>query len=110
MHLVLSGPYEILYTTGVDIWSFGCLLLTIFIGKSGPLKQRGVCYASSTLTRQVVNYYAVVYSSNNHVIYIIIDVIRTLTLNVLLEYILCLIRGPNLILNFDVSSKLHKCN
>ena len=44
MHLVLSGPYEVLYTTSVDIWSFGCLLLTIFIGKSGPLKQRGVCY------------------------------------------------------------------
>ena len=42
MHLVLSGPYEVLYTTSVDIWSFGCLLLTIFIGKSGPLKQRGV--------------------------------------------------------------------
>ncbi|XP_065919506.1 uncharacterized protein [Dysidea avara] len=41
MHLVLSGPYEVLYTTGVDIWSFGCLLLAIFIGKSGPLKQRG---------------------------------------------------------------------
>ena len=41
MHLVLSGPYEVLYTTSVDIWSFGCLLLTIFIGKSGPLKQRG---------------------------------------------------------------------
>ena len=44
MHLVLSGPYEVLYTTGVDIWSFGCLLLAIFIGKSGPLKQRGVSY------------------------------------------------------------------
>ncbi|XP_065919477.1 uncharacterized protein [Dysidea avara] len=42
MHLVLSGPYEVLYTTGVDIWSFGCLLLAIFIGKSGPLKQRGL--------------------------------------------------------------------
>ena len=42
MHVVLSGPYEVLYTTGVDIWSFGCLLLAIFIGKSGPLKQRGV--------------------------------------------------------------------
>ncbi len=41
MHLVLSGPYEELYTTKVDIWSYGCLLLTIFIGKSGPLKQRG---------------------------------------------------------------------
>ena len=44
MHLVLSGPYEVLYTTSVDIWSFGWLLLTIFIGKSGPLKQRGVCH------------------------------------------------------------------
>ena len=44
MHLVLSGPYEVLYTTGVDIWSFGCLLLAIFIGKSGPLKQRGVSH------------------------------------------------------------------
>ena len=41
MYLVLSGPFEVLYTTSVDIWSFGCLLLTIFIGKSGPLKQRG---------------------------------------------------------------------
>ena len=50
MHLVLSGPYEVLYTTSVDIWSFGCLLLTIFIGKSGPLKQRGVCYLISTFT------------------------------------------------------------
>ena len=48
MHLVLSGPYEILYTTSVDIWSFGCLLLTIFIGKSGPLRQRGVCYVINT--------------------------------------------------------------
>ena len=47
MHLVLSGPYEVLYTTSVDIWSFGCLLLTIFIGKSGPLKQRGVCLTAS---------------------------------------------------------------
>ena len=42
MHLVISGPYEVLYTTAVDIWSFGCLLLNILIGKSGPLKQRGV--------------------------------------------------------------------
>ncbi len=40
MHLVLSGPYEVLYNTSVDIWSFGCLLLSVFIGKSGPLKQR----------------------------------------------------------------------
>ena len=43
MHLVISGPYEVLYTTAVDIWSFGCLLLNILIGKCGPLKQRGVC-------------------------------------------------------------------
>ena len=42
MHLVISGPYEVLYTTAVDIWSFGCLLLNMLIGKNGPLKQRGV--------------------------------------------------------------------
>jgi len=48
MHLVLSGPYEVLYNTSVDIWSFGCLLLTVFIGKSGPLRQRGVCYVFNT--------------------------------------------------------------
>ena len=42
MHLVIAGPYEVLYTTAVDIWSFGCLLLNMLIGKSGPLKQRGV--------------------------------------------------------------------
>lgn len=41
MHKVISGPYEVLYTTGVDVWSFGCLGLAICIGKSGPLKQRG---------------------------------------------------------------------
>ncbi len=41
MNVVLSGPYEVLYTTAVDIWSFGCLVLNILIGKSGPLKQRG---------------------------------------------------------------------
>ena len=41
MHLVIAGPYEVLYTTAVDIWSFGCLLLNILIGKCGPLKQRG---------------------------------------------------------------------
>ena len=46
MHLVISGPYEVLYTTAVDIWSFGCLLLNILIGKCGPLKQRGVCLLS----------------------------------------------------------------
>lgn len=49
MHLVISGPYEVLYTTGVDIWSFGCLLLNMLIGKAGPLKQRGVCYVTSQL-------------------------------------------------------------
>ena len=43
MHLVISGPYEVFYTTGVDIWSLGCLLLNILIGKCGPLKQSGVC-------------------------------------------------------------------
>ena len=42
MHLVISGPYEVLYTTAVDIWSFGCLLLNMLVGKNGPLKQRGV--------------------------------------------------------------------
>ena len=47
MHLVISGPYEVLYTTAVDIWSFGCLLLNILIGKCGPLKQRGVCLMSN---------------------------------------------------------------
>ena len=52
MHLVLSGPYEVLYTTGVDIWSFGCLLLAIFIGKSGPLKQRGVSIHTNLLRIQ----------------------------------------------------------
>ena len=58
MHLVLSGPYEVLYTTSVDIWSFGCLLLTIFIGKSGPLKQRGVCYILSCDVTKLISYYA----------------------------------------------------
>ena len=42
MHLVISGPYEVHYTTAVDIWSFSCLLLNIVIGKCGPLLQRGV--------------------------------------------------------------------
>ena len=42
MHLVISGPYEVLYTTAVDMWSFGCLLLNMLVGKNGPLKQRGV--------------------------------------------------------------------
>ena len=38
----MAGPYEVLYTTAVDIWSFGCFLLNILIGKCGPLRQRGV--------------------------------------------------------------------
>ena len=41
IHIVLSGPYEVLYTTAVDIWSFGCLLHNLLIGKTGPTKQRG---------------------------------------------------------------------
>ncbi len=41
MLFVLSGPYEVLYSTAVDIWGFGCLVLNILIGKTGPLKQRG---------------------------------------------------------------------
>ena len=40
MHITLSGPYETLYTTGVDMWSFGCLCLNISIGKTAALKQR----------------------------------------------------------------------
>jgi len=40
MHITLSGPYEILYTTAVDMWSFGCLCLNICIGKTAALKQR----------------------------------------------------------------------
>ena len=43
MHIVLSGPYETLYTTAVDMWSFGCLCLNICIGKTAALKQREVC-------------------------------------------------------------------
>ena len=42
MHITLSGPYETLYTTAVDIWSFGCLCLNICIGKTAALKQREV--------------------------------------------------------------------
>ena len=43
MHkMLIAGPYEVLNTTAVDIWSFGCLLLNMLIGKCGPLKQRGV--------------------------------------------------------------------
>ena len=49
MHLVIAGPYEVLYTTAVDIWSFGYLLLNMLIGKCGPLKQRGVSIYSSEL-------------------------------------------------------------
>ena len=33
MHLVIAGPYEVLYTTAVDVWSFGCLAMNIMIGK-----------------------------------------------------------------------------
>ena len=40
MHITLSGPYETLYTTAIDIWSFGCLALNISIGKTAALKQR----------------------------------------------------------------------
>ncbi len=40
MHITLSGPYETLYTTSVDMWSFGCLMLNIAIGKTAALKQR----------------------------------------------------------------------
>ncbi len=40
MHIVLSGPYETLYTAAVDMWSFGCLLLNICIGKTAAIKQR----------------------------------------------------------------------
>ena len=43
MHITLSGPYETLYTTAVDMWSFGCLCLNICIGKTAALKQREVC-------------------------------------------------------------------
>ena len=40
MHVTLSGPYETLYTTAVDMWSFGCLCLNICIGKTAALSQR----------------------------------------------------------------------
>ena len=43
MHITLSGPYKTLYTTAIDIWSFGCLCLNIWIAKTGELKQREVC-------------------------------------------------------------------
>ena len=42
MHITLSGPYETLYTTAVDMWSFGCLCLNICIGKTAAIKQREV--------------------------------------------------------------------
>ena len=54
MHIVLSGPYEMLYTTAVDMWSFGCLLLNICIGKTAALKQREVHTVKFTY---IVNYY-----------------------------------------------------
>ena len=40
MHITLSGPYETLYTTSVDMWSFGSLALNVCIGKTAALKQR----------------------------------------------------------------------
>ena len=49
MHIVLSGPYEKLYTTAVDMWSFGCLCLNICIGKTAALKQREVIMYNSIL-------------------------------------------------------------
>ena len=48
MHIVLSGPYETLYTTAVDMWSFGCLCLNICIGKTAAVKQREVCLVYCT--------------------------------------------------------------
>ena len=57
MHLVIAGPYEVLYTTAVDIWSFGCLLLNMLIGKSGPLKQRGVSVAIMYLIKMSAHAY-----------------------------------------------------
>lgn len=36
----MSGPYATLYTTAIDMWSFGCLCLNIWIDKTGELKQR----------------------------------------------------------------------
>ncbi|MCY4329150.1 MAG: protein kinase [Endozoicomonadaceae bacterium] len=48
-HIVLSGPYEVLYDAKVDIWSLGCLMLNLAIGHSGPIKQRGwACLLLST--------------------------------------------------------------
>ena len=40
MHIVLSGPYEVLYTAAVDIWSLGCLCMNLTLGKTPALKQR----------------------------------------------------------------------
>ena len=60
MHITLSGPYETLYTTAVDIWSFGCLCLNICIGKTAALKQREVhtyMILYTTLTSQLYYYY-----------------------------------------------------
>ena len=53
MHTVLSGPYETLYTTAVDMWSFGCLCLNICIGKTAALKQREVCMIQCTLANKL---------------------------------------------------------
>ena len=56
MQITLSGPYETLYTTAVDMWSFGCLCLNICIGKTAALKQREVItlYTDIFVTIQVV--------------------------------------------------------
>ena len=40
MHIVLAGPYETLYTTSVDMWSFGCLCMNLSIGKTPAIRQR----------------------------------------------------------------------
>jgi len=55
MHIVLSGPYETLYTTAVDMWSFGCLCLNICIGKTAALKQREVCNNSVMYINTKIN-------------------------------------------------------
>ena len=52
MHITLSGPYETLYTTAVDMWSFGCLCLNICIGKTAALKQREVIATYTMLLMQ----------------------------------------------------------
>ena len=54
MHIVLSGPYETLYTTAVDMWSFGCLCLNICIGKTAAVRQREVMETTWLLSKNVV--------------------------------------------------------